>query len=113
MWLLSKAERLIKGVAHHDRRYYISSLQGSAGVLNEAVRAHWGVENELHWVLDVAFQEDASRVRVGESAQNFTRVCAAGLCASSKIVRYRRTSVKIGFFDRMAAAAAGMVCVSG
>jgi len=67
-----EAERLIKGVAHHDRRYYISSLQRRAGVLNEAVRAHWGVENELHWVLDVAFQEDASRVRVGESAQNFS-----------------------------------------
>jgi predicted transposase YbfD/YdcC len=67
-----EAERLIKGVAHHERRYYISSLQRSAVVLNDAVRAHWGVENELYWVLDVAFQEDASRVRVGASAQNFS-----------------------------------------
>ncbi|GAC1645113.1 MAG: ISAs1-like element ISEc1 family transposase [Chloroflexota bacterium] len=67
-----EAERLIKGVVQHETRYYISSVQRSAAVLNEAVRAHWGVENELHWVLDVAFQEDASRVRVGESAQNFS-----------------------------------------
>ena len=67
-----EAERLISGVAHHERRYYISSLQRSAVVLNDAVRAHWGVENELYWVLDVAFQEDASRVRVGASAQNFS-----------------------------------------
>jgi predicted transposase YbfD/YdcC len=37
-------------------------------------RAHWGIENELHWVLDVAFREDDSRIRAGNAAANFNAV---------------------------------------
>ena len=55
----------------HETRYYISSLSGDARELGEAVRAHWGIENSVHWVLDVAFREDDSRVRKGNGAQNF------------------------------------------
>lgn len=51
-------------------RYYISSLDGQAARLLEATRRHWGVENDLHWSLDVAFHEDESRVRVGHGAEN-------------------------------------------
>jgi len=54
-----------------ETHYYISSLPGSAPVLLNAVRAHWGIENGLHWVLDVAFREDDQRTRVGASPQNF------------------------------------------
>jgi predicted transposase YbfD/YdcC len=56
-----------------DTVYYISSLAepNLAARLLSATRAHWGVENGLHWVLDVAFAEDDSRVRVGNSPQNF------------------------------------------
>jgi predicted transposase YbfD/YdcC len=39
--------------------------------LSEAVRGHWGIENSVHWVLDIAFREDESRVRMGNSPQNF------------------------------------------
>lgn len=51
-------------------RYYLSSLAGNAPQIARAVRSHWGIENGLHWVLDMAFREDESRVRVGHSAQN-------------------------------------------
>jgi predicted transposase YbfD/YdcC len=54
-----------------ETRYYICSVAGSARVVHDAVRSHWGVENGLHWVLDMAFREDECRVRSGHAAQNF------------------------------------------
>lgn len=51
-------------------RYYISSLDGHAARLLDATRSHWGVENDLHWTLDIAFREDESRVRVGHGPEN-------------------------------------------
>ena len=54
-----------------ERRYYISSLPAKAASLSRIVRAHWGIENSMHWVLDVAFREDDCRIRVGDAAQNF------------------------------------------
>lgn len=54
-----------------ERRYYISSLGADAKRLGEAIRGHWGIENSMHWVLDVAFGEDQCRVRVKNAAQNF------------------------------------------
>jgi predicted transposase YbfD/YdcC len=55
-----------------EQRYYLSSLPPAAALLGQAIRAHWGIENRLHWVLDVQFREDASAVRVGEGAHTFT-----------------------------------------
>jgi predicted transposase YbfD/YdcC len=55
----------------YERRYYISSLPAEAGRLNRLVRDHWGIENALHWCLDIAFREDDSRVRAGNAAENF------------------------------------------
>ncbi len=52
------------------RRYYLTTLD-DVGAFARAVRAHWGVENSLHWVLDMAFDEDHSRVRSGNAAENF------------------------------------------
>jgi len=51
-------------------RYYISSLAGPANTLLEATRSHWGIENSLHWSLDVTFREDYSRVRKDHGPQN-------------------------------------------
>lgn len=57
------------------RRYYVSSLPGGdAKRLAAAVRSHWGVENSLHWTLDVSFNEDQCRVRAGHAAANFAVV---------------------------------------
>ena len=54
-----------------EARYFISSLESDAKRLLEAIRAHWGIENGLHWVLDIAFREDESRIRKGNGPQNF------------------------------------------
>jgi len=69
-----EAERFHKatGKRESETRYYITSLQPEATRLNGAVRQHWGIENKLHWVLDVAFGEDRSRKRAGHAAQNFS-----------------------------------------
>jgi len=53
-------------------RYYITSLTGTAVNYQKYIRSHWGVENKLHWTLDVAFSEDASRKRNNNAAQNYS-----------------------------------------
>ena len=55
-----------------ESRYYISSLPPEACNLLRAVRSHWGVEKALHWVLDMAFREDESRIRTGHAAHNMS-----------------------------------------
>lgn len=63
--------REIKGKSTTQTRYYISSLDATAEQFNKIIRKHWGVENELHWIMDVAFGEDQCRKRKGNEAMNF------------------------------------------
>lgn len=65
------AERRTGDKVSLETRYYISSLDGNANRLLGATRGHWGIENSLHWVLDIAFREDECRIRKGNGAQNF------------------------------------------
>jgi predicted transposase YbfD/YdcC len=62
--------REIKGVIQTERRYFLASLPRNAARFARAVRSHWGVENQLHWVLDVQFGEDQCRARTGNAAEN-------------------------------------------
>jgi predicted transposase YbfD/YdcC len=66
-----QTERRVREQVSFETRYYISSLTGQALEFAQAVRGHWGIENCVHWVLDVAFREDDCRVRQGYAAQNF------------------------------------------
>lgn len=63
-----------KGKVSTARRSYITSRLLSADALAKAVRSHWGIENKLHWTLDVAFKEDLSRLRKGHGAKNMAVV---------------------------------------
>ena len=66
-----QAERRLGDETTVTRRYFISSLEGDAKLLLHAVRTHWGIENKVHWVLDIAFREDDCRIRKGNGAENF------------------------------------------
>ena len=70
--VMVEGERLVDGKTTVESRYYISSLPNDASVLLNAVRSHWSIENQLHWSLDVTFNEDGSRVRSGNGAENFS-----------------------------------------
>ena len=70
--VMVESERLIAGKSSKEARYYISSLRDDAGRVLAAVRGHWGIENSVHWVLDVTFGEDNCRVRKGNGAENFS-----------------------------------------
>lgn len=84
----------IRDLGHHtskERRYYISDLNTDAETMLSYVRGHWGVENKLHWSLDVTFREDALRQRVGHSAENLSRIRRLVL----NLLRQEKT-VKVG-----------------
>jgi predicted transposase YbfD/YdcC len=63
--------RIIDSKESKDVRYYISSLLSNAEQILQAVRKHWSIENKLHWILDVALNEDRSRVRKDQAPENF------------------------------------------
>jgi predicted transposase YbfD/YdcC len=70
--VLIEVDRTVDGKTSTEQRYFISSQKKlKANRAMEIVRSHWGIENELHWVLDMAFREDESRIRAGYAAENF------------------------------------------
>ena len=69
-------------------RYYISSLASEAQRLLAATRSHWSIENSVHWVLDVSFREDESRVRTGNAPENMAIMRHAAL----NLLRHDRDS---------------------
>lgn len=68
------SRRTVDGKTSEETRYFITSMPCRAKAFAKAARAHWGIENGLHWSLDVAFREDASRIRKGNAAENMSIV---------------------------------------
>lgn len=63
-----------EGEIQHETRYYLCSIQLTAEMFGRAVRGHWGIENRLHWMLDVVFREDLARLRSGNAPANMAIV---------------------------------------
>ncbi len=64
-------EREVNGKASTETSYFISSLNNHAPTIAKAIREHWGIENDLHWCLDISFREDHCRVRKDHAPENF------------------------------------------
>jgi len=88
--IMIQSERDEGGKISNETRYYISSVKDSAKNLLKAVRSHWGVENSLHWVLDIGFREDESRIRKGQATENFAilRNIALNLLKQEKTAKF-------------------------
>ena len=70
--IMVEASREKDGKLQKQTRFYLSSLSTDASTSNKLVRNHWGIENNLHWMLDVVFSEDQSRTRKGNAPENMT-----------------------------------------
>ena len=96
-----------RGKTASERRYFIGSFEGQCaqrfGVL---ARNHWSVENNLHWMLDVAFGEDDSRVRIGNAAENLSRVRRLAL-----MLLNREKTCKLGVKSKRKKAARNRDCL--
>ena len=66
-----EARREVGNTVQVETRYFLTSLPAQGVRFAQAVRQHWGIENSLHWVLDVSFDEDACRIRTDKGAQTF------------------------------------------
>jgi predicted transposase YbfD/YdcC len=96
------SQRVVNGVPGNEVRYYIGSVDAAAEDYMKWVRGHWGIENSLHWVLDICFREDEQRHWAGNSAQNLSWLRKLALCLlkgakNSKGMSIRRRRLRAGW----------------
>ena len=72
--VIVESSREISGKIERETRYYITSLVMLAALLGPVIRSHWAIENSLHWVMDMLFRDDESRVRTDHAPANFTTI---------------------------------------
>lgn len=83
--------RELKDKTEEEKRYYLTSLAGKAEKINHVVRQHWGIENSLHYVLDISFRDDDSRIRKGNAPENIAIIKHAALNLLQKSKRPRES----------------------
>jgi predicted transposase YbfD/YdcC len=71
---MTESTRIVEGKTSINQKYYICSIPANEIVFANASRQHWGIENKLHWVLDVVFNEDQSRIRSGYAPENLATI---------------------------------------
>jgi predicted transposase YbfD/YdcC len=76
----------------HEVQFYLTSLESDARKLGQAIRLHWGIENGLHWTMDVTFKEDDCRVRTGHAPQNLAILRRIALNALNREQSFRRST---------------------
>lgn len=96
-----EAERTVAGKTSLEYRYYITSRSKlSAESALAASRSHWGIENQLHWVLDVGFREDDCRVRAGNAAENFAVIRHIALNLLKTVQGGLKKNGKLGIYNK-------------
>jgi predicted transposase YbfD/YdcC len=97
-WVGLKCVVMVVRVRHlwnkttREVQFYLTSLDSDAGKLGQAIRLHWGIENGLHWTLDVTFNEDACRVRTGHAPQNLALLRRIALNALNLEQSFKRSN---------------------
>lgn len=76
----------------HQVQFYLTSLESDAATIGRAIRLHWGIENKLHWSLDVTFAEDACRVRSAHAPQNLSLLRRIALNALNRELSFHRST---------------------
>jgi predicted transposase YbfD/YdcC len=101
MIAMVEAETERGGKTSHERRYYLCSAKLDAATFARAVRAHWGIGNRLHWVLDVVFRDDLARLRTGHGLQNMAVVkhFAVNLVHAAKPITSLKNRRKLAGWD--------------
>ena len=90
---MAESIREVGDIRSCEKRYYIMSTCGNSAEFGKAVREHWGIENSAHWVLDVTFGEDQSRVRKDNSPENLAMLRKIALnCVKQETTK--KTSMK-------------------
>ena len=80
--VLVNREREVGGERTVTSHYYLTSYAGTAAEFGRWVRGHWGIENGLHWVLDVVFREDDSRIRAENAGANLAMIRRVAVVAA-------------------------------
>lgn len=97
-WVGLKSVVMVVRVRHlwnkttREVQFYLTSLESDAQKLGRAIRQHWGIENKLHWTLDVTFAEDACRIRTGHAPQNLSLLRRIALNALNREKSFRRST---------------------
>ena len=90
-----ESTRTIKDKTTKEARLFIASLPQNAKLFASVVRTHWGIENSLHWILDMTFREDESRIREGNSAENMAIIRHTALNMLQNVKKNESTNISI------------------
>ena len=98
--------RIVDGKKTVERAFFVSSLQADAKDFYDLIRGHWGIENSLHWVLDVQFREDACMIHKGNAPENLSLLRKIAMTLLIRVkspqVSYRRLQKKAGWDNQFA-----------